>query len=49
MDQSTENITAAQLAKGRSAPPMATRRWHRRRVAKAAMRAVAVVVIGIDL
>jgi hypothetical protein len=48
MDQSIQNITAAQLAEGRSAPQMAARRWHRRRVAKAAMRAVAVVVIGID-
>jgi hypothetical protein len=47
VDQSTEDVTAAQPANVRCAPCFGTHRWHRRRVAKAAVWTASIVVLDI--
>ncbi len=47
MDQPTEEVTAAQPTNGRCGPQSGTRRRHGRRVAKAAVWTVPVVVLDI--
>jgi hypothetical protein len=48
VDQSTEDVAAAQPAKDRSAPRVPRHRRHGRQVAKAAVRTVLVVMLHID-
>jgi hypothetical protein len=47
VDQSTEHVAAAQLTNGRCTHRTSIHRWHRRRVTKAAVRAMPVVVLDV--
>ncbi len=47
VDQSTEDIAAAQLTNGRCADQISIDRWHRRGVSQTAVRAALVVMLDV--